>query len=166
MKDAMQIQGKFIIEVIRDGKVISKEEVPNVVTIEGRNYFLKVGITGDENRANFYVGLIGANVTPTENDTASSNLGSSGSYQEIQSYSQTTRPAYQGVFSNNTVSNVANPAQFSINASVTAYGAFIVSNNTKGSNSGILLCAGRFASAKSLNNGDTINITYSIASTS
>lgn len=166
MKEAFHIQGKFIVEIIRNGKVIEREEVPNVVTIEGKNYLMKLGISNQETSKSWYVGLIGANVTPSEADTASSALGTTGSYQEITAYSETTRPSYNASFSNNAVSNSSSPASFTISSSVTAYGAFITSTNTKQDNNGILLCASKFATAKNLDANDVINITYTISSVS
>ena len=159
-----ELKGKFYVEIIRKGKVIDAFEVENVVTIEGRNQLLKVGVSQEASASNWYLGLIGANVTPSENDTASSALGTGGSYSEITQYDETTRRQYQCAFSNNAVSNSANPATFTINASVTAYGAFITNTATKNDNTGVLLCAGRFASAKTLDDDDVLNVVYTISS--
>lgn len=163
MKEALKVKGRYLIEIIRDGKVIDREEVENVVTVEGRTYLLKAGVSGEQTPVSFYVGLIGADITPQETDTASTALGSTGSYGEVVSYNETDRPIYRAVASSASVSNAANPAQFTISANTTVYGAFITSTSAKQSNSGILLCAARFASPKTLAVNDVISITYAIA---
>ncbi len=159
------LRGTFIVEIIRDGKVIDVFKFRNTVTKEGKNYLLQAGITGGVAPiTSWYVGLIGADVVPAETDTASTALGALGTYGEIVDYDELERPAYTAAYSTDQVSNGASPATFSINAAVTAYGAFITSTATKQDNTGILLAAGRFASAKALSAGDTITITYTISS--
>ncbi len=157
--------GKFIIEIKRKDGTVETIEFHNVVTKEGKNYLMQAGITGTQSPiTSWYVGLIGADVTPTEDDTASTALGSTGTYGEIIGYDETARPAYNGQYSAGQVGNGASPATFTINADTTAYGAFITSTSTKQDNTGILLAAGRFSSAKALSAGDSISITYVISS--
>jgi len=158
------LRGKFSVEIIKEGKVIDIIEFNNVVTIEGRNHLLKVGVSQEASATNWYMGLIGADITPAESDTASSALGTGGTYQEITAYDETNRPQYVSAFENNAVSNEDNQATFTINDSVTAYGAFITSTAPKNDNSGVLLCAGKFSSAKSLSSGDILKVVYTISS--
>lgn len=161
----MQLKGSYVVECFRNGEKIWEECFSNVVTVEGRNNLLQVGIAKTEVPANWYVGLIGNDVTPTENDTASAVLGASGSYGEITSYTSQERLAYTATFGGNSVSNASSPASFVFNANETVYGVFIASSSTKGSNSGVLLSAGRFGSPKNVANGDVLAITYIISST-
>jgi len=159
-------KGKFIVEVVRNGRVIDRLEFNNVVTIEGRNHLLKVGVSQEVAAGAWYMGLIGADVTPTENDTAASALGATGTYAELYDYSESDRPQFVNAFGTNAVSNEANPATFTISATVTinVYGVFITSTSTKGDTTGVLLCAGRFSVAKALTSGDVLNVVYTISS--
>ena len=159
------LRGKFSVEIVREGKIIGTIEFDNVVTIEGRDHLLKVGVSQEASATNWYMGLIGADITPSENDTASSALGTGGTYQEVTDYDETDRPQYVNTFSSHAVSNEDNQATFTINNSVTVYGVFITSTATKNDNTGVLLCAGRFTSAKSLSSGDVLNVIYTISST-
>jgi len=159
-----RIKGTFKAQIIRNGKVIDEFEFSNMVVREGRNFLLKVGISNEASQTNWYVGLIGADVTIADTDTASSALGTGGSYQEVTAYDETARPQYQSTFSDNKVTNQDNQATFNINDSVTVYGAFVTSTSGKNDNTGVLLCAGKFDSAKNLSSGDVLNIVYSIYS--
>ena len=60
------------------------------------------------------------------------------------------------------ISNTLSIAQFSINATVTVGGAFLISNNTKGGTTGVLFSAADFQSPgdRAVVNGDIINVTY------
>lgn len=161
----VDLKGTYVVECYRNGEKIWEETISNVVTKEGKNHMLKVAISKEENAVtNWYIGLIGGNVTPSENDTAQTVLGATGTYQEVQAYVATARPVYQCSFQANGVNNSNNPATFQFNANVTVYGVFIVSNSAKGSNSGILLSAGRFGSPKSFNIDDTLVVYYYINS--
>ncbi len=164
----LDLKGRYVVEIKRANGEVEVIEFDNVVTKEGKNYLLKAGVLGNETPiTNWYIGLIGANVTPTENDKASTALGTNGSYSEVTAYTETARLAYAATFDaqNNRLINSANPATFTINANnTTIYGAFIVSSQAKQANTGILLSAGVFTSAKTLGVDDQINITYVIYS--
>lgn len=167
MEQKLGLSGKFICEIYdRDGNLKESFEIPNVVTKEGKFYLLRAGVVGDISATyQWYMGLIGADVTPSENDTASSALGSSGNYQELTNYSATTRVLYNVVSDANSrsISNVANPASFDATATITVYGVFISSSSTKLSNSGVLLCAGRFTTPKQIASGESLIVRYTIA---
>jgi hypothetical protein len=81
-------------------------------------------------------------------------------------YSNATRPA--ATFGTATtadpsvISNSASPAAFTINATATVGGAFLISNSTKSGTTGILFSASDFQSPgdRSVASGDTLNVTY------
>jgi hypothetical protein len=60
---------------------------------------------------------------------------------------------------------VASPAVFSINATTTVGGAFLISNNTKGGTTGVLFSAADFAAPgdRAVVNGDTLNVTITLS---
>lgn len=160
----VDLKGTYVVECYRNGEKIWEETISNVVTKEGKTHMLAVAISKEENPSvGWYVGLIGANVTPSENDTASNALGATGTYQEITMYNSTVRPSYQGAVSGYSISNVNNPTSFQFNANnIVVYGVFIVNNPTKGSAHGVLLSAGKFSTPKTFSDGDALVVTYYI----
>lgn len=164
--EKFNLGGKFIVEIKRKDGSVEVEEISNIVTNEGKVYLLRSGVSGETSAiSTWYMGLIGANTTPSATDTASTALGSSGTYQEITAYTSSTRVQYQSAYTitpTPQINNNQNPCEFTFNSSVTVYGVFIVSSGTKGSNTGTLFCAGLFSSAKSMSNGESISVKYAI----
>jgi len=142
---------------------------------ESANLVVNVGLkdmndkyfAGSAYTATWYIGLYGAGNTnnPAAGDTAASHTG----WTEVTAYTQATRP--QVTFSAATtadpsvINNVASPAVFSINATTTVGGAFLISNNTKGGTTGVLFSAADFAAPgdRAVVNGDTLNVRYTFS---
>ena len=63
------------------------------------------------------------------------------------------------------ITNTLNKAAFTINATATVGGAFLISNNTKGGTSGVLFSASDFQSPgdRVVASGDTLNVTYTFS---
>lgn len=162
------LKGKYIMEIKRANGEVEVIEFDNVVTKEGKNYLLKAGVLGTETPiTGWYIGLIGTNIAPSEDDKASTALGAGGSYGEVVAYNEASRQPYNAIFdsANNRIINSTSPVSFTINANNTnIYGAFVVSSQVKNSNTGILLSAGVFSGVKVLGADDQITITYIINS--
>jgi hypothetical protein len=64
-------------------------------------------------------------------------------------------------------SNSASPASYTINATATVGGAFLISNNTKGGTTGVLFSASDFSAPgdRVVASGDTLNVTYTFSLT-
>lgn len=147
-------RGEFEV-VCRDanGRVKWIERVVNTIVNAGLNYLLDSGFGGTE-----YLGLKGSG-TPNAADTMSSH----GTWSEITAYTEGTRPTYShAAASSQAVTNSASKATFSINATTTIYGIFCTTNSTKGGTTGTLISATDFASSKSADNGDTLEVTYTV----
>ena len=125
-------------------------------------YFTGVGYT-----ATWYLGLYGAasSNNPTANDTAALHPG----FTEITPYSNATRPACSfGTATTadpSVITNSLSPAAFNINGVATVGGAFLISNNTKGGNTGVLFSASDFQSPgdRVVASGDVLNVTYTFS---
>jgi hypothetical protein len=123
--------------------------------------------TGSGYTATWYIGLYGAAASnnPAAGDTASSHLG----WTEITPYSNATRPTCTfgtpTTANPSVATNSASPASFTINATATVGGAFLISNSTKGGTTGTLYSASDFTSPgdRSVVSGDTLNVTYSLS---
>lgn len=160
--------GVFTVEC-RDaeGNLKWEEKLPNLVVNQGLQDMNAKYFTGSGYSATWYIGLYGAAASnnPAAGDTAASHAG----WTEIVPYSNATRPTC--VFGAPTtadpsvINNSASPAAFSINATATVGGAFLISNNTKSGTTGILFSASDFAAPgdRTVASGDTLNVTYSFS---
>ena len=151
----------------KDGNLKWEAECPNLVVNEGLQDMNNKYFLGSAYTATWYIGLYGsgASNSPSAGDTMSSH----GGWTEVVPYSQSTRPAC--TFATPTTANPsvatnsASPAVYSINATATVGGAFLVSNNTKGGSTGTLYSASDFTSPgdRSVVSGDTLNVTYTLS---
>jgi hypothetical protein len=157
--------GAFLVQCFdQEGKLKWEAEKHNLVVNVGLQDMNTKYFTGSGYTAAWYIGLYGA--ASSNNPVAGDTAGSHGGWTELTSYSQATRP--QAVFGTATtadpsvISNTLSVAQFSINATVTVGGAFLISNNTKGGTTGVLFSAADFQSPgdRAVVSGDIINVTY------
>jgi len=160
--------GQFKVECVdKDGNVKWKVETPNLVVNSGLQYMCGTALTSTSQITSWYIGLYGAGSTnsPAASDTMSSHSG----WTEITAYTNSTRPSCTFVAATNAnpsvATNSAAPTLFSINASATIGGAFLVSNNTKGGTSGTLFSAADFGSPgdRPVISGDAIYVTYTLS---
>lgn len=140
-----------------DGNLKWTERVENLVTDAGEDHYLDVTLSGATQVTTWYIGLTDGTPTTAETDTMASHAG----WAEVTDYSEAARQTWtDGGVSGQSVDNSGSPASFSINASATVGGAFMVSDNTKGGTTGTLLSVAAFSGGdRSLQNGDTLNVT-------
>ena len=151
----------------KDGNLKWVAESNNLVVNVGLQDMNQKYFAGATYSATWYLGLYGAGAsnTPAASDTASSHAG----WTEIVPYSNATRPTC--TFGTATtadpsvISNSASVAAFTINATATVGGAFLISNNTKSGTTGTLFSASDFSSPgdRSVVSGDTLNVTYTFS---
>lgn len=160
--------GRFVIECFdKDGKLKWSTEESNLVVNVGLQYMAGVALTSTAQITTWYIGLYGAAASnnPAAGDTAASHAG----WTEVTPYSNATRPtatfAAATAANPSVVTNSASPATFTINASSTVGGAFLISNSTKGGSTGTLFSAADFQSPgdRSVVNGDTLQVTYTFS---
>ena len=150
----------------KDGKLKWEAECPNLVVNQGLQDMNNKYFLGSAYTATWYIGLYGSGSTnnPVAGDTAASH-----SFTEVVPYSQATRPAC--TFATPTTANPsvatnsASPAVYTINATSTVGGAFLISNSTKSGSTGTLYSASDFTSPgdRSVVSGDTLNVTYTLS---
>jgi hypothetical protein len=151
----------------KDGNLKWEAECPNLVVNVGLQDMNNKYFLGSAYTAAWYIGLYGAGAsnTPAAGDTSASHAG----WTEVTPYSQATRPAC--TFATPTTANPsvatnsASPAVYTINATQTVGGAFLISNSTKGGSTGTLYSASDFTSPgdRSVVSGDTLNVTYTLS---
>lgn len=153
--------GRYMVEC-RDaaGNLKWSEVIDNLVTTVGKNDALDKYLAGSAYTAAWYLGLISATSYTTGvavGDTAASHTG----WAEDQNYSQGARPTAAFSAASAGSKALSSALTFSINATTTIKGCFLVSNATKGGTSGILYSAGLFSGGdKAVGNGDTLNVSY------
>lgn len=158
MRAGFRIGGIF--EVVcygPDGREKWREVAHNLVTNVGLNHILDVVLHGASQTATWYVGLKNTGA-PAAGDT----LASHGNWTENDNYTGDRKEYDEAAASSQSITNSASKASFAIDTDAqTIDGAFICS--AASGTSGTLLCAADFASSKSADNGDTLEVTYTIS---
>jgi len=166
-EDAVAL-GYFTVQCFdKDGNLKWETQNHNLVVNQGLQYMCGTALTSVSQLTSWYIGLYGAGAsnTPAAGDTMASHAG----WTEIVPYSNAARPACTfatATTANPSVAtNSASPAAFSINATATVGGAFLVSNSTKSGTTGTLFSAADFSSPGDRNvaSGDTLNVTYTLS---
>ncbi len=151
----------------KDGNLKWEAVCPNLVVNGGLQDMNNKYFLGSAYTATWYIGLYGAGAT--NSPAAGNTMASHSSWTEETGYSQATRPACSfatpTTANPSVATNSASPAVYSINATATIGGAFLVSNNTKGGSTGTLYSASDFTSPgdRSVVTGDTLNVTYTLS---
>jgi hypothetical protein len=166
--DSATAKGVYTMQCLdADGNLKWEARCPNLVVNEGLQDMNAQYFKGSAYTAAWYIGLYGAAASnsPAAGDTMASHAG----WTEIVPYSNATRPA--ATFGTATTANPsvqtnsASPASFTINATATVGGAFLVSNSTKSGSTGVLFSASDFTAPgdRSVASGDTLNVTYTFS---
>ena len=147
------------------GNIISIEEWHNLITDEGYNHILDVICHGGTQIGTWYFAPFIDDYTPIATNTYASP-----GYTEATDthYSESGRQEWPEDAPSGT--SITNSIAVTITAatSVTFYGIGLVGGGTSATTKadtaggGILLSSGRFSTAKSLTNGETLDITYTL----
>lgn len=147
-----------------EGKLKWSDKMDNLVVNVGLQFANATVMKGSAYTAAWYIGLYGAGVgnTPAAGDTMASHAG----WTEVVPYSNATRPVCTfgtATTANPSVNtNSASVAVFTINATSTVGGAFLVNDSTKSGATGTLFSASDFTAPgdRAVVSGDTLNVTY------
>ncbi|KKM23842.1 hypothetical protein LCGC14_1611060 [marine sediment metagenome] len=155
------VKGIITVEHWRDGKLLYKGTSENLVTNQGLDKILDSTLANDAS-ATWYLGIIEASHTYAAGDTYAVP-----NHTESTAYDEATRQEYEeAASSGQSVTNSANKATFTISATKTIYGAFLVDHNVKGNTAEagkVLLCGGEFGSSRDVVDDDVINVTYTVS---
>lgn len=155
---ALAVGGTFHVEHVRDGEVIDREDIHNLVVNQGLDYILNLTLNAASQVPAWYLGIFEGNYTPVAGLTAATVTANA---TESTAFNEGARQAYQGAASaGQSVTNSANKATFTMNATKNIYGAFLVSAQALSATTGTLLAAAKFAAAKAVNSGDQLLLTY------
>lgn len=156
----MGMKGKFVIEHVRDGKVIGNYDMPNGIVDVGLNSLLDVYFHNQAQIATWYIGLIdNAGFTALSN---SDTMGSHTGWAESTAYDEATREEWvEDAAASRSITN-STPAEFTMNATATLKGIFVTSVNTKGGTTGTLWSTAAFSSTVGVQDNDILRITYTV----
>lgn len=164
-KGKMGLAGCYTVELIRGGKVIHREVVPNGITDVGIDDLFSSGFQdAASKRTGWAIGLIdNAGFTAL---AAADTMASHAGWVESTAYDEATRVAWNpAAASGKSISN-SSARTFTLSATGTIYGVFVSSNNTKGGTTGILFSTAAFSAPIPVNDDDTIQLTYTLTGAS
>jgi hypothetical protein len=163
MADVLSLKGTYHVECVRDGVVIWSEECPNVVTTEGKNAMLDKFLGLGAAYAAIAIGL------HTTVGNAASTYATPSPQVESVVYSNANRPTPAFAAASAGSKSTSAAAAFTINGSATITGAFMalgaagVTTKSDTAATAVLLSSGTFSASRAVINGDTLNVTYSLA---
>ena len=157
-KVANQFAAKFTYHLEAfdpEGNLKWEETIENLVTLEGLNDLLDKYLKGSAYTASFFVLLTDGTPTPAGADTLASHAG----WVEVTAYAGDRKALVLGAVASQSVDNSASKATFAINADTTVIGGAGIATVATGT-AGVLYSVAAFTAAdKSLDNGDTLNVT-------
>lgn len=159
--EALSATGVYTVECHdEDGNLLWTDTIKNLVTTVGGNNMLDNHLSGSAYTAAWYIGLItatGYGVGPALADTAASHAG----WAESSAYSQATRVATSWNSAASKSKALSAGCVFTINATDTIKGCFLISNSAKAGTTGILYSAGLFtAGDQPVVSGNTLTVSY------
>lgn len=160
----VEVIGQYHGQLVRGGEVIDEFTDSNLVVNEGLNALLDIMFHNSTQIGTWYLGLFEGNYTPVASLTAATVTANA---TETTAYDETTRPAFnEAAASSQSITNTANRATFTFNATKTIYGAFLVSSSAKSGTSGTLFSAARFSSSKAVVDDDQLLLAYTFTAAS
>lgn len=161
---ADRVVARGIYHPYLDGKYLGAQ--PNLVPLEGLQYFLETGLAGNAALTSWYLALFSGAVNPVSTWTAANfTANASEIVSATEGYSNATRPQWTpGAISGSKLGNLASLATYNIvcTTSINISGAALLSNSTKGGTTGILASATRFDQVHTVNNGSTFEVGYEV----
>lgn len=159
MNEQIKMGFEYLVEIVDTltGEVRESERIHNLMPMEGITHMQNGLLKGGAQVTNWFIGLYEGNYVPVTGDTMATFPTSA---TEFVGYDGTTRKAFvSGTPANGLVDNAASKAEFIFSEDKIVYGGFISSASARGSTSGILLSAVKFASPKPLSATETLRVT-------
>jgi len=146
-----------------DGKIISQQEMHNLMPGDMITYMLNAALRGGSQYSTYYLSLYENNYTPLPGDTMTTFMAACG---ENTGYTTTgtnrltlTLPAPVA----GSITTAASPNEFAFTGAATIRGAFITTGITRGSTTGLLVSAALFASPFTMANLGALRVPVGFA---
>ena len=145
------------------------QNTPNLVVNEGLAHILNVALGATAKPAGYFLALFSGAASPQANWTAAGFSAVAGEVVSMtEGYTSPTRPAWTpGVAATNSIDNMAAVATVTIATAgqINVTGAAMLTSSGRGSTTGVLVSATRYAAARTFQNGDTYDIGYRLSLT-
>lgn len=154
--DELMVRGfSWLVEVFNpDGALAQKHEQFNRIPDEGLEFLVKAPFGDVSPISDFYVGLFRGNYVPSAGTKA---VDIPTNMQEFVDYSEAERPLWDRLFeAPGTMDNLASKAEFTVTQDRTLRGGILVSDNTKGGNTGLVLSCLAFTTPVPVTVGQTV----------
>lgn len=159
--DSVKLAGATAINGVTLNGIYTVVTVPNANSYTVTAGQTASGSSSGGGSAVTYLYLQKADTAAKINTTV--NFPTTNGWQEMTSYDESPRQTLTlGSVSSQSVSNTASKAVFTISATKTVAGAFLVTNSTKGGTSGIIMGAAFFSTARDVLDNDTLNVTVTL----
>lgn len=159
LAEGVKLSGHYEVRCFdKDGNLKWEDTIKNLVTNVGGANLLDNHLSGSTYTAAWYLGLVDGGSAPTYAlaDTAASHAG----WTENTNYTAGSRPAVSFNAASGK-SKSSNEVVFTMNATGTIAGAFLISNNTKSGTTGVLFSCGNFSGGnRAVVNTDELRIVY------
>ena len=133
----------------------------NIVVDQGLNHILDSTLSGAAQLSSWYIGIYKNNYTVLSTDSASNIASAASEVVATTDVAETVREIWTDAgASGKAITNSASPASYTANASISVYGAFLISNNTIGGATGTLMAGAKFTAVRNLAATDVLNVTY------
>lgn len=143
---------------------------PNLLTDQGLTHMLATEFGSGSKISAWYIALYAGNISPAANWTAANFAGTASEITStVEGFTETTRQAFTaGAAAANQIDNTAAKTAFTIASAsqLNINGAALLSDNVRGSTSGVLASATKFSSTRVLSAGDVFNCGYRVSLTS
>jgi len=160
----IDLGGRIRGKIIRARRVIDEFEIENIVVNQGLNYLLGAALGAQSAVTAWYIALFSNNYTILASDTAATISANAG---EVTQYTAGVRQTWSSAPPvSQSITNSATQASFTFTASLTVYGAFLISSSAINGTSGTLFSGAQFGSPKSVVNSDILQLTYTFTAAS
>lgn len=145
------------------------QRTPNLIVTEGLAHMLNVALGTTPKPTAYYLALFSAAAQPQASWTAASFSSAASEVTSMaEGYTDATRPKWTpSNTTGNSIDNMSTIAKVTISTAsqLTVQGAAMLTNNTRGGTSGVLVSATKYPSARVFQDGDTYEIGYRISLT-
>lgn len=140
------------------------DDIHNLVVNEGLNDLLGVMFNNQTQTHPWYIGLKNDGAAAAT-DTYSGMISDGEAWTEFEEYSDHRKEFVEGAAASQAITNTGSVGTFDITSAGQIYGAFLTSVESKTENpaGAVLFSAGDIASYRTVDSGDQVNITLTIA---
>ena len=161
--EQLEVYATYDVECFSpDGQLKWRDTFRNTVMTVGKNEVLDKTFKASGYTASWFVGLVDS--ASYSAIAAADTMASHAGWTETTQYDEANRQALTlGTPSAGSVNNSASKAVFTINATRTVKGCFVVNNNTKSGTTGVLFSAGLFSGGdRAVVATDVLNVTVTL----